>query len=231
MEGWIKLHRKVLDNPVVCKDSDHIAVWNYILLNATHKEYQTFFCGKKITLVPGQLITGRKLISSKLKISESKVQRILKTFESEQQIEQQTSSECRLISLISWEEYQGGEQQDEQRVNNNRTTSEQQVNTIQECKNVKNVKKNNIYDSVDSKTVEERVREFGKTLAPFVAVYGKEMIRDFYDYWTEGNNKNTKVRFEMERTWDVQKRLARWSRNNFKKPATISEQVNPNKLQ
>lgn len=143
MSGWIKLHRKTLENPIVCKDSDHIAVWTYLLLNATHKEHQAIFSGEKITLMPGQLITGRKAISEKFNIHESKVQRILKSFEIEQQIEQQTSNRNRLITILSWDEYQCIEQQVEQPVNNKRTTDEQPVNTnknvrIKECKNERN---------------------------------------------------------------------------------------------
>ncbi|MEF2243999.1 hypothetical protein [Paenibacillus sp. IITD108] len=138
MSGWIKLHRKILDNPIVCKDSDYLAVWTYLLLNATHKEYSAVFSGQKITLLPGQLITGRKSISEQFNISESKVQRILKTFENDQQIEQQTSNKNRIISILSWTEYQDVEQQNEQPVNNKRTTTEQQVNTNKNVKNVKN---------------------------------------------------------------------------------------------
>lgn len=52
MEGWVKLHRKLLDNPIVCKDSDHLAVWIYLMLNATHKEYDVLFNNKRITLKP-----------------------------------------------------------------------------------------------------------------------------------------------------------------------------------
>ncbi|OUS73003.1 hypothetical protein B1748_23635 [Paenibacillus sp. MY03] len=141
MSGWIKLHRKTLDNPVVCKDSDHLAVWNYLLLSATHKEYPAMFSGERITLQPGQLITGRKVIADKFKISESKVQRILKSFENEQQIEQQNGNKNRLITVLGWLEYQDGEQQDEQLVNNKRTTTEQQVNTNKNVKNLENEKK------------------------------------------------------------------------------------------
>ena len=86
--GWIKLHRKTLDNPIVCKDPDHLAVWNYLLLKASHKEVDMIFKGKRITLKPGQLITGRKALGNKIKVNESKVRRILKLFENEQQIEQ-----------------------------------------------------------------------------------------------------------------------------------------------
>jgi len=136
MEGWISVYRKILDSPVVCKDSDYFAVWMYLLLNATHKQYETIFEGKKIVLKKGQLITGRKVITGKFKnISESKVQRILKNLEIEHQIEQQTGTKNRLISILNWEHYQQSEQQNEQQVNNKRTTSEQQVNTYNNTNN------------------------------------------------------------------------------------------------
>lgn len=138
-DGWVKAHRSMLENPVVSKDSDHLAVWMYLLLNATHKEQEKMFAGKKITLQPGQLITGRKKIAEEFKINESKVQRILKLFESEQQIEQQTSNANRLITIVNWCLYQGNEQQIEQQMNNQCTTNEQPVNTnknvrMKECK-------------------------------------------------------------------------------------------------
>jgi hypothetical protein len=145
-QGWIKLHRKMLDNPVVWKDSDHLAVWIYLLLNATHKDMDVLFKNKRITLKSGQLITGRKSIAKKLDISESKVHRVLKMLEIEQQIEQQTSNKNRLIAIVGWNEYQSCEQQIEQQVNNNRTTSEQQVNTN---KNIKNIKNNTLVDFFD----------------------------------------------------------------------------------
>lgn len=170
MSGWIKLHRKILDNPIVCKDSDHIAVWTYLLLNATHKEYPALFSGKKILLQPGQLITGRKAIADKFKISESKVQRILKSFEIEQQIEQQNGNKNRLITVLSWHDYQDSEQQDEHQVNNKRTTTEQQVNTN---KNVKNLDNDKNLINISSSTVESEIsvmaaftKSFGQLIMP-----------------------------------------------------------------
>jgi hypothetical protein len=126
--GWIKLHRKTLDNPIVMKDTDHLAVWMWLLLNATHSDHDTIYEGKRITLKAGQFITGRKIISKELKINESKIQRILKTFEIEQQIEQQTNPRCRLISILRWTDYQLDEQQSEQQVNNKRTLNNKTKN-------------------------------------------------------------------------------------------------------
>lgn len=139
MDGWIKLHRKTMDNPIVCKDADHLAVWIYLLTNATHKEYPAVFAGEKIMLQPGQLITGRKTIGEKFSVHESKVQRILKKFETEQQIEQRSSNNKRLISILSWADYQSSEQQNEQQMNNQRTTDEQPVNTNKNVKNLINI--------------------------------------------------------------------------------------------
>jgi hypothetical protein len=138
--GFIKLYRKLLDNPVVCKDDSHFAVWGYLLLKATWQPYETMMEGKKITLIPGQLITGRKAIAAHFRIAESKVQRILKLFENEHLIEQQTTPRNRLITVLNWCMYQSTEQQDEQQVNNNWTTSEQQVNTNKNIKNIEEEK-------------------------------------------------------------------------------------------
>lgn len=132
MEGWIKIHRKILDNPIICKDSDYLSVWIYLLLNATHKEIPAIFKGQKITLQKGQLITGRKSISNQLKISESKIYRIINEFKSEHQIEQQTSNKNSLITILNWDRYQQNEQQDKQQMNNKRTTTEHK----QECKEI-----------------------------------------------------------------------------------------------
>lgn len=132
MAGWIKLHRKLLKNPVVMKDGDHLAVWIYLLLNAQHENYDTLFGGKKITLKPGQLITGRKKIARDLKISESKVRRVLDALKSEHQIDQQAERYGSLITIVEWDKYQKRGQQNGQQMTNDRPTTDQRPTTIQE---------------------------------------------------------------------------------------------------
>jgi hypothetical protein len=48
---------------------------------------------------------------------------------------------------------------------------------------------------------------------------------EFCEYWTEQNQKGTKMRFEMEKTFDINLRLKRWMRNNsnWKKPTQKSK--------
>ena len=149
MKGWIKIHRKMLENPIVMKDSDHLAVWVYLLLNAAHKERKVLFKGDKIMLQPGQLITGRNAIADFLGISESKVKRVLSDFEGDQQIDRQRSNKNSLISLINWDKYQFFDQHSDQQVTSKMTSqrpadipkSDQQSDHKQEDKEDKKEKR------------------------------------------------------------------------------------------
>jgi Family of unknown function (DUF6291) len=73
-----------------------------------------------------------------------------------------------------------------------------------------NVKVKEINNNIDIRKL-----KFADTLKPFLDKYGKEMIRKFYDYWTEPNKSNTKFKQELQKTWDVKRRLDSWSSNNF----------------
>jgi len=133
------LYRALLDNPI-SKKSEHAWLWITLLLKANHEKSEFIWNDEKIELKAGQFITGRKQLSSETGISESKVYRILKYLESEQQIEQQTNNKYTTITILNWEKYQGNEQQIKQLVNNKRTTTEQPANTNKNDKNKKNEK-------------------------------------------------------------------------------------------
>jgi len=65
------------------------------------------------------------------------------------------------------------------------------------------------------KDIEDRIYEFKKSLVPHLDKYGKTMLKNFSDYWTEKSPRGNKMRFEKEKVFDVSRRLATWSRNNF----------------
>lgn len=64
------------------------------------------------------------------------------------------------------------------------------------------------------KSIEERQKAFYDTLRPYVNKYPKEMLRAFYDWWSEPNRRRTKLRVELEKTWDLPRRLATWNRKD-----------------
>lgn len=70
-------------------------------------------------------------------------------------------------------------------------------------------------------SLKEREHEFGESLIPYVEKYSKETIRAFFNYWTEKNKSGTKMRFELEKTWETAKRLQTWaSREKVPKSTT-----------
>lgn len=214
MEGWIKIYRKILDNPIICKDSDYLSIWIYLLLNATHKEIPAIFNGEKIILKPGQLITGRKSISKQLKISESKTYRVINALKSEHQIEQQTSNKSSLITIVAWEKYQNSEQQNELQMNNKRTTTEQQLNTNKNVKNNKNErsinKKQKSFDDVFKennfpKELELALRDFidmRKTIKKPMTTKALELLLKNLDRLTNSSEEKIKiVNQSVEHSW------------------------------
>ncbi len=88
------------------------------------------------------------------------------------------------------------------------------------------------------KTLEERRQEFYDSLIPYVEKYGREMVRDFYNYWSEVSDGGNKMAWEKAKTrkgtFNLSGRLATWKRHqdegygsgrSSKRGSTISEAV------
>lgn len=85
--------------------------------------------------------------------------------------------------------------------------------------------KQKVEKSIEQKRrlLEVHRREFYDSLIPYVQEYGKEMVRDFFDYWSEPNKGRTQMRYEMQPTWSLAMRLATWNKrkkNYVRKSAT-----------
>jgi hypothetical protein len=69
------------------------------------------------------------------------------------------------------------------------------------------------------KGVDDRKKAFKAQLMPYLTqkTYSKEMLVGFGSYWCELSHGGSKMRFELEKTWELKMRLERWSRSNFGK--------------
>lgn len=57
----------------------------------------------------------------------------------------------------------------------------------------------------------ERELKFKRECEKFASIYGQQMIERFYLYWSEPNKSKSKMRWEMEKTWDLGRRLNTWA--------------------
>jgi len=70
--GWIKLHRKIFDNPI-WQNEKALKIWIWCLLKANHKQNHILFSRQQIPIKKGQFIFGRKKASQELKIPETTI--------------------------------------------------------------------------------------------------------------------------------------------------------------
>lgn len=203
--GWLKWHRQGIYNPIVCKDTIHLALWVTMLSLASHSEYKVIFNNQEVVLKPGQFITGRKKLSTFFvkNIEETKVERVLKAFEKQQMIEQQTCSKNRLITIVNWAKYQQDEQQTAQQVHSNCTTTAQQVHTNKNVKNDKNVRnKEKIY------------KKENPSFLKFWACYPKKKSKTSALKAFEKINPDDELLCAMLSAVEIQKKSSDWVKDN-----------------
>lgn len=228
--GWIKLHRKILDWEWFTSPST-LQLFIYLLLRANKEDKKW----RGILIKRGQLVTSVATISEETKLSTQQVRTSLNRLKSTNEITSKTTNRFTLITVCKYESYQlydEAEQQTKQQAlqqtNNKQITNKQQQ--LKNNKNIRNNKKESILTNVriDEKAtdapvvattttddMELRKEKFYQSLVPYVAKYGKDMVRAFYDYWTEKTYGGRKMRFEKQQAFEISKRLATWQKHDL----------------
>lgn len=133
-EGWIKLHRKLLDWGWA-DDPNMLALWCRILLTATHEAKNW----RGINLKPGQVVFGRDEWARKTGISPRSLRTCLERLKSTNELTIETTNRFSILTVVNWKEYQAaGESATSKTTSeptNKRPTNDQQPTTSKECKN------------------------------------------------------------------------------------------------
>ena len=192
MSGWIKIHRQILEWEWF-DDKNAFRLFMYLLLKANHKERN--YKGKLVKV--GETLTGLELLSKEIGLTVQQTRTALTKLKSTNEITIKTSSQGTVIQIVNYEKYQTvtDDLTNEQQTNNKRITTN------------KNDKK--------EKNENTRKQEFADLLKPFLETYGKEMLNEFFLYWTEKSPNAKLMRFEKQSVFDVSRRLLTWSKNNF----------------
>lgn len=228
--GWIKLHRKILDWEWFTSPGT-LQLFIYLLLRANKEDKKW----RGILIKRGQLVTSVATISEETKLSTQQVRTSLNRLKSTNEITSKTTNRFTLVTVCKYESYQlyeeieqQAKQQALQQTNNKQITNKQQQ--LKNNKNIRNNKKESILTNVriDEKAtdapvvattttddMELRKEKFYQSLVPYVAKYGKDMVRAFYDYWTEKTYGGRKMRFEKQQAFEISKRLATWQKHDL----------------
>ena len=244
MDGWIKLHRKLLDWEWY-DDTNVVRLFLHLLLTVNYEPKKWH----GIVIDRGQLVTSADTLAKALGLTARQIRYALEKLQNTREIVTQTSNKYTLITICKFAEYQVNYddncKQNVKQMSNECNSNVNQMSTTKEIKNIRN-KEYNIIESTENaifdadksatqkqptKTIDERRNDFMYKIADVgKGVYPDNMLRAFFDYWSESNENGRKMLFEMKKTFDIKKRLAKWAEkeNNFKSKNYGDSRNNPN---
>ena len=191
MPQWFKIQRNILEWEWWSKQ-EMVVLLLYII--ASVRAEDTEYNGKNIR--KGQLITSLgKLVHDNPCLTKKTARTCLKRLSDIGYIEVETTRDCTIITLCDYDKYY------EEQLSNSGSPIPEREHTSAPKKTL----------AVQKSDLAKRAEKFYNSLVPYVMTYGKEMMREFYDYWSEPNKSFSKMRYENEKTWQLERRLARWA--------------------
>lgn len=196
MADWIRLPRSIFDWDWFDKP-EMLSLFLYLLNNAKEKDIKH----DGIVEQRGQFLTSLGKLSTIIGAGKQVVRTCLSKLIKMQLIEVNTERLYSIITICNYDDYFEAE------VNKPKDEPKEEVDKPKEDAPKKTK------EEIAAAT-EKRKEKFYQELVPYVATYGKDMIRKFYDYWSETNKSKTRMRCETEKTWDLNLRLQNWARRN-----------------
>lgn len=218
MNYYIPISRRLFEHQLWCEERvfSRFEAWLDILQSARFEDTKQLIGNRLIEVRRGQMLVSLRFLAGRWQWSTKKVNAFLDLLIQDKMIIKETPKETgqTVITICNYDKYNFSTSEEEtlrkQEGNTKETLRKQEGNKINKEKKEK--KENNVsVDAARAATLKRR-DEFYASLVPYVAMYGKEMIRAFFDYWTEMNKSETKMRFEQQPTWETPKRLATWAK-------------------
>jgi DNA-binding transcriptional regulator YhcF (GntR family) len=107
-KGYIKLHRKIWDNPIFCSGErfDRRSAWIYLLTRANYEKGSFVANGRIRHLQRGQMFTSIRHLSQIWRWDKTTVSRFLSDMETEKMITLNRTQSGTLITIINYSKYQ-----------------------------------------------------------------------------------------------------------------------------
>lgn len=150
--AWrVKLHRRLLDNPIA-SNGNLLGFLCYLILSASHKDHSFYLWLTKIEQRAGQMILSQKKLAKYFKVSISTIHSRLIILCKERIIETKACNKYTVVTLLNREKYQGD-------WNLAETKKKPKRNLAETIKNDKNDKNDNIYNYRNSKNITVHKKE------------------------------------------------------------------------
>jgi DNA replication protein DnaD len=112
LQGFIALHRELLDKPIWKKSTpEQKSILVTLLLLANHEETEWEWMGQRFKVAPGQFVTSLESLAEKSGTSIKNVRTALLKFQNYEFLANESTKTGRLITLTNWGVYQSTNQQ------------------------------------------------------------------------------------------------------------------------
>lgn len=209
MEGWIRIHRQLLDSEIFASEKG-LKIWVWLLLKATYKtSYVNVKIGygeKTVTLQRGQLLFGRFTAEESIQINGSTIYKILKKMELMDMIKVESNSHYTIITICNFDKYNpltDDEVAANEQPHDSHVTAEEQP---------RNTNNNSNKDNKDNNANNLFIRKenFKNEIFSFENEFEEEKLNLFFDYWSEETHDKQQMRFELEKVWNTYSRITRF---------------------
>ena len=179
-QGWIKLHRKILEDElwIDCTPEQKVIMMTLLML-ANHDDKSWIWQGKKFSIKAGQLITSIESIRkiSGKNISSKNVRSALVKFKKYGFLANESAKTGRLITIANWAKYQSNDEEVAKQEAKRWQRGGKEVATNKNVKNVENIntRANGTLESDFEKLWKLYPKKIGKKAAS--AAYKRAMTR------------------------------------------------------
>lgn len=144
MEGWIKVHRRMLDHWIWQeKPFSRGQAWVDLLLLVNHDEKKVLFDGKLVSVSRGHKITSLRQLSERWGWSTNKIKKFLEQLKNDKMLDFKCDKKKTLIAIDSYSVYQGMGNTEE---TPKKQRSDSEVTQKKTNKNVEEIKEVKIYE-------------------------------------------------------------------------------------
>ena len=209
MKGWISKHRKVLENPIVkmAKVKSPYEAWDILLFKVNHKERKVVIGNEIIKVNRGETITSLQKLQKEFGWGSTRTRSFLKLLQADGMITYESNTKYTKILVNNYEKYQNIQHATNTLPTRNQKTNNKRPNT------------NNNDINNDINNVNKRKQKFINETLSVIKNKNIDMevsnLEAFTDYWTELNRSKTKMKFELQQTFEISRRLKTWMNNNF----------------
>jgi hypothetical protein len=202
--SFIKIDRRIF-NHWVFDDPWSFKAWIDLIGMANFERSNFAINGRMFNVERGELIRSGQTLARRWNCSVSKVRKFLSMLEGDGMVVIKSELLATRIKIAQYEDYQGSDEKP-------KTEKARERNA----------------EKTQKKSYKERKKLFIDLLGVFVTDENRTMCNEFFLYWTETSLNSDKMRFEMEKAFDMKRRLGTWEKNQnkYQKPDSRPDDSN-----